>query len=131
VMYNTLNSTFLMESADGRGGGKGRGKGNGVRGRGEGREFSCRRLRRLADGFSGWKVRELVDGDMGVWQGVAMDSLKYHWGQPCPTLLRPASRPSLRRPYGRFRGGPPSGPAAYGRPLPLWTPHTVRLWMGI
>jgi hypothetical protein len=25
-----------------------------------------------------------------VWQGVAMDSLKYHQGPPCPTLLRPA-----------------------------------------
>jgi hypothetical protein len=26
---------------------------------------------------------------MGVWQGVAMDSLKYHSGPPCPTHLRP------------------------------------------
>jgi hypothetical protein len=33
---------------------------------------------------------------MGVWQGVAMDSLKFHPGPPCPTLLRPAGglRPS-------------------------------------
>jgi hypothetical protein len=28
--------------------------------------------------------------DMGVWERVAMDSLKYHYGPPCPTLLRPA-----------------------------------------
>jgi hypothetical protein len=28
---------------------------------------------------------------MGVWQGVAMDSLKFHPGLPCPTLLCPAA----------------------------------------
>jgi hypothetical protein len=39
---------------------------------------------------------------MGVWQGAAMDSLKYHYGPPCPTLLRPVGRPSLKRPYGCF-----------------------------
>jgi hypothetical protein len=27
---------------------------------------------------------------MGVWQGVAMDSLKFHLGLPCSTLLCPA-----------------------------------------
>jgi hypothetical protein len=27
---------------------------------------------------------------MGVWQGVAMESLKFHPGLPCPTLLCPA-----------------------------------------
>jgi len=37
---------------------------------------------------------------MGVWQGVTMDSLKYHLGPPCPTLLRTAGRPPLKRPYG-------------------------------
>jgi hypothetical protein len=28
---------------------------------------------------------------MGVWQGMAMDSLKFHLGRPCPTLLHPAA----------------------------------------
>jgi hypothetical protein len=27
-------------------------------------------------------------GHVGVWQGVAMDSLKFHPGPPCPTLLQ-------------------------------------------
>jgi hypothetical protein len=60
---------------------------------------------------------------MGVWQGVDMDSLKFHLGPPCPTCLRPVGRPLLKRPYGRFRGGPPVGWAAGGRVLPLWTSH--------
>jgi hypothetical protein len=34
---------------------------------------------------------------MGVWQRVAMDSLKIHLGQPCPTLQRPAGRPPLKQ----------------------------------
>jgi hypothetical protein len=33
---------------------------------------------------------------MGVWQGVAMDSLKFHPGLPCPTLLHPAGGLSLK-----------------------------------
>jgi hypothetical protein len=36
-----------------------------------------------------------------------MASLKFHPGPPCPTLLRPAGGPPLKRPYGRFWGGPP------------------------
>jgi hypothetical protein len=28
---------------------------------------------------------------MGVWQGVAMVSLKYHYGLPCLTLQHPAA----------------------------------------
>jgi hypothetical protein len=40
---------------------------------------------------------------MGVWQGVAMDSLKLHRGPPCPTLLRPVSGPPLK-----WQGGRPS-----------------------
>jgi hypothetical protein len=47
--------------------------------------------------------------DIDVWQGVAMDSLKFQLGSPCPTLMRPAG-----------------GPA--GCLLPLWTPHAVHLW---
>jgi hypothetical protein len=30
---------------------------------------------------------------IGIWQGVAMDSQKFHPGPPCPTLLRPAGGP--------------------------------------
>jgi hypothetical protein len=49
---------------------------------------------------------------MGVWQGVAMDSLKLHPGPPCPTLLRPAAsqpRNSLSAISGvtRPQGGQP------------------------
>jgi hypothetical protein len=61
-------------------------------------------------------------GAMGAWQGVAMDSLKFHPGPPCPTLLCPAGGPSLKRPYGRFRGDPHAGQAACGRLLPSWIP---------
>jgi hypothetical protein len=63
----------------------------------------------------------------GVWQGVAMDSLKFHPSPPCPTLLSPAGGPPLKRPYGRFRAGPTAGQAACSSLLPFWTPHAVRL----
>jgi hypothetical protein len=63
----------------------------------------------------------------GVWEGVVMDSRKFHPGLPCPTNLRPAGGPPLKRPYGPFRGGSSPGRAAYGRLLPFWIPHTVRL----
>jgi hypothetical protein len=64
---------------------------------------------------------------MGVGQGVSTVSLKFHLGTLCPTLLCPAGGPPLKRPYGRFRGGPPAGRAGCGCLLPLWTPHAVRL----
>jgi hypothetical protein len=38
---------------------------------------------------------------------VALDTLKFHPGCPCPTLLRPTDGPPLKR------------------LLPLWTPHTI------
>jgi hypothetical protein len=63
---------------------------------------------------------------MGVWQGVAMDSLKFYQGPPQPTLLHPAGGPPLIPPYGRFLGGLPTRLAASSRLLPLWIPHTVR-----
>jgi hypothetical protein len=63
---------------------------------------------------------------MGVWQGVAMD-LKFQPGPPCLTLLCPVGGLPLRRPYGRFRGGPPAGWVACGRLLPLQSRHAVRL----
>jgi hypothetical protein len=68
---------------------------------------------------------------MGVWQGVATDSLKYHPGPPSLTLLRPAVEPPLKRPFGRFRGGPPTGWVACGCLLPFWTPHVVRLRLSL
>jgi hypothetical protein len=61
---------------------------------------------------------------MGVWQGVGMDSLKFHSGPPCSTHLRSAGRPPLKQPYGRFKGGPPAEWAACGRLLPL----AVHVW---
>jgi hypothetical protein len=64
---------------------------------------------------------------VGVWQGVAMDFLKFHLGPPCLTLLPPAGVPPLKRPYGRFRGAKPTERVACGRLLPLWTPQAVFL----
>jgi hypothetical protein len=57
---------------------------------------------------------------MGVWQGVTMESLKFHPGLPCPTLLRPVDGPHLKRPYSHFRR-----PAAL---LSSTLLDTVRLW---
>jgi hypothetical protein len=53
-----------------------------------------------------------------IWQGVAIDFLLYHLGQPCLTLLRPADGPPLKLPSGRFREGLPTGQAACDRLLP-------------
>jgi hypothetical protein len=65
-----------------------------------------------------WQKR--LSRSMGVWQGVAMDSLKFHSGLPCPPLLRPAGEPPLKRPYSHFRSGP-----AY--PIGHPTPYTYEL----
>jgi hypothetical protein len=56
---------------------------------------------------------------MGVWQGVAMDSLRTQF-----TWVRHALSYALR-PYGRFRGDPPKGgrPAAVFFPLGHPTPY--------
>jgi hypothetical protein len=64
---------------------------------------------------------------MGVWQGVAMESPRFHLGLPCPTLLRLACRQPLKRPYGCFRGSQPEGgqPAAVFYPLGQSTPHAL------
>jgi hypothetical protein len=71
-----------------------------------------------------------TDKLMVIWQGVAMDSLKFHPDAPCPTLLSPVGQSPLKRLYSHFRSGPPTGRASYGRLLPLWTPHAVHLWSG-
>jgi hypothetical protein len=34
---------------------------------------------------------------IGAWQGVVMDYPKFHPDPPCPTLLRPAGGPLLKR----------------------------------
>jgi hypothetical protein len=50
---------------------------------------------------------------------------------PCPTLLRPAGRPLLKRPYGRFRGGWPIERAARGCIItPLNTPRLTPMVSG-
>jgi hypothetical protein len=67
------------------------------------------------------------DFSVGVWQRVAIDSLKFHLGLPCPSLLRPVGGPPLKRPCSSFWGGPPAERAACGRLLLFWTPHVVRL----
>jgi hypothetical protein len=60
---------------------------------------------------------------MGVWHGVVMDSLKYHPGPPCPTLLRPTGGSPLKRPYGRFRGDLPTERAAVFYPFEHHSPY--------
>jgi hypothetical protein len=62
---------------------------------------------------------------MGVWQWVAMDSLKFT--RACHALLQyyTLGESHPLKSYGR--GGPPIGQEAFDRRLPLWTPHAVRL----
>jgi hypothetical protein len=64
---------------------------------------------------------------IGVWQRVAMDSLRFHPGPPCPTFLCPADGPPPKRPYSCFGRVPPAALVTCGRLLPFWTPHAVRL----
>jgi hypothetical protein len=73
------------------------------------------------------KMQPDTKWDTGVWQGVAMDSLKFHPGPLCPTLLCPVGEESLKQPYGRFRGDPPARWAVCGCLLPFWIPLAVRL----
>jgi hypothetical protein len=66
---------------------------------------------------------------MSIWQGVAMDSLNFHPGLPCPTLLRPVDGPPLKWPYGCFRCGPPAGQATCGpSSTPMDTPHRTPMF---
>jgi hypothetical protein len=59
---------------------------------------------------------------MSVWKGVAMDSLKYHSGPPCPTLLCLVSGPTLKQLYDLR---PSSTPLDTPRRMPL---QTGRYW---
>jgi hypothetical protein len=51
-----------------------------------------------------------MERPMGVWQGVATDSLMFCLGLPCPSLLRPVSWPPTKWLYSCFRGSPPASP---------------------
>jgi hypothetical protein len=53
---------------------------------------------------------------IGIWQGVAMDTPKYCYGLPCPTLLCPADgHPKDGRPPADFYPlGYPTGPQGQG-----------------
>jgi hypothetical protein len=54
--------------------------------------------------------------------GVATDFPRHYQGLPCPTLLNSAVGPPLKQPIGHRRGSLPTGWAACGCLLPLWTP---------
>jgi hypothetical protein len=61
---------------------------------------------------------------MGAWQGVVMDVSKFHLGPLCPSLLRPAGEPPLKRLYGHFRRGLSAGQTAVFYPLEHPTPYS-------
>jgi hypothetical protein len=71
-----------------------------------------------------YHLLDLICLIIGVQQGMA-NSLKFHAGPPCPSLLHPVGEQPLKRPYSRFRGSPPPGWAACGSLLPHWTPHAL------
>jgi hypothetical protein len=75
--------------------------------------FPLRLIQKLA---TDW----LQIGYLGVWKVVAMDSLKFHMGAPCPTLLCTAGGPPKKRLYGQFWGGPPAKPE--GNPTAFFYP---------
>jgi hypothetical protein len=65
----------------------------------------------------GKRSNETGKSIMGVWQGVAMDFLKFHPGPPCPTLLLPTFVSGVACPQsGR--------PAAIFYPFEHHTPYT-------
>ena len=65
-----------------------------------------------------WILPYSVSTGMDVWQGVAIDSLRFCPVRLCLTLLRPLGGPPLKRLYNRFRSGPAIWRAACGRLLP-------------
>jgi hypothetical protein len=58
-----------------------------------------------------------------------MDSLKFHLGRPCLTLLCPDGGSPLKQPYVGFRGGLPRGQKACSPLLPVGhrTPYAYDL----
>jgi hypothetical protein len=66
-----------------------------------------------------WEWKRLRS--MGVWQGVAMDSLKlkFHLGLPCPTFLHPVGGLPLKQPYCHLQSRRPAAVFyPYGHPTP-------------
>jgi hypothetical protein len=86
--------------------------------------FKLRIYRKLTDLSYTWTYGKAI-------QGVAMDYLKFHPDLPCPILLCLAGGPALEQPYGRLRGGAPTGWSTRGHLLSLWIPHVVRLMISI
>jgi hypothetical protein len=64
---------------------------------------------------------------IGVWQGVAMDSLKFLPGQPCLTLLTPVGGPPINGLTAVSGVARPQN----GRPAAFFYPfgHPIRLWV--
>jgi hypothetical protein len=52
-------------------------------------------------------------------------------GPAMPYFFTPAGRATPETALQPFQGGLPAGWAAYGRLLPPWTPHAVRLRSGM
>jgi hypothetical protein len=80
-------------------------------------ERKLKNKRGLKGGF-GFGVQQLAfrsrfvhfySGAYGKERPLTRDSLKFHLGPPCLTLLHPVGRPPLEKPCGRFRGGPQAG----------------------
>jgi hypothetical protein len=71
------------------------------------------------------RKKSLWDPNVGVWQGVAMNSLKFYSGLPCPALLRPAGGPPLEQPYGRLLPFEHPTPYAYGSEAEMWAGSKV------
>jgi len=72
---------------------------------------------------------------MGVWQGVAMDFLKYYPGLPCPSLLRPGvgqttTPKTVIRPFSGMAHPQGSQQAVFylfGHPMPHAYEETLKL----
>jgi hypothetical protein len=76
---------------------------------------------------------EIIMQIMGVWQAVAMDSLKFHSGLPCPTLQHPACGSPLKRPFKGWTTHRAGGLWPSSTPLdtPCHVVGTVRLLTGM
>jgi hypothetical protein len=57
---------------------------------------------RRGEGRGGAAVGRL---SVGVWEGVVVGFLKYRWGPPCRTLIRPAGGPPLMARVAHLQGG--------------------------
>jgi hypothetical protein len=59
------------------------------------------------DGCRAFNLLSVLAPSIGVRQGVAMDSLKFHSSPPCRILLCLADETRVKRSYGHFRVDPP------------------------